>query len=429
MPPWSRSFAVRVGAVALAGLGLRIAFARHFGPQLTLGGDAVVYHRTANFLAGGHGFTYPVQVGAETVYRPFADHPPLYPGLLAIMSWLGGTSLEAHRIASCVIGAGTVLATGYLGRRAASERVGLIAAAIAAVHPLLVLTDSTLYSESLYGLTIALTLIAAYRYFDRPSGTRALVLGAAIGLAALTRSEALLLLPILAVPVVWRARLDPPRHGLAVALACFAVIAPWTIRSSLALDTPVLLSTNVGTMLAGANCPRTYYSHAELGLWSFSCLADDRPFDPARTSARFRRQGLRYAAHHAGRLPLVMAVRVGRVWDVYRPFQNADYGSFFEGRQHTWSRVGLWVYYVLLALGAWGAVQLRRRGRTLIVLGAPFVLVTLTAALAYGLSRFRIPADIALVVLAAVGIDALAGRARGSGRGRVTPAPSASPTR
>jgi 4-amino-4-deoxy-L-arabinose transferase-like glycosyltransferase len=427
MPTWSRSFAVRAGAIALAGLGLRIVFALHYGPDLTLGGDAVVYHRTANFLADGHGYTYAVPTATGTAYHAFADHPPLYPGLLAVVSWLGGTGLEAHRIASCLMGAGTVLACGFLGRRVGGERVGLVAAGLAALHPLLVLTDSTLYSESLYGLTIALCLIAAYRYLDLPSLGRALGLGAAIGLAALTRSEALLLLGLLAAPVAWRARADPVRRWGVAALACALVIAPWTIRSSLALDTVVPVSTNAGTMLAGANCQRTYYTHAELGLWSFRCLSTSRPFDPAANYAYFRRRGLRYARHHAGRVPVVMAVRVGRVWDVYRPFQNADYAAFYEGRQHTWAKAGLWVYYALFALGAWGAVQLRRRGETLLILAAPFLLVTLTAALAYGLSRFRIPADVALVVLAAVGVDALADRL--GGRERASPAPSATPTR
>jgi hypothetical protein len=57
-----------------------------------------------------------------------------------------------------------------------------------------------------------------------------------------------------------------------------------------------------------------------------------------------------------------------------------------------------------------------RRRETLVVLAAPFVLVTLTAALAYGATRFRMPAEVALVVLAAVGADALARRPAASTR-------------
>jgi hypothetical protein len=349
------------------------------------------------------------------VQRPSAEHPPLYPTLLAAVSALGGDGLGAHRIASCFMGAGTVAAIGFLGRRVGGARVGLLAGTIAALHPLLVLTDETLYSESLYGLTIALALIAAYRYLDRTTGRRAAVLGGAIGLAAMTRSEALLLLVLLAVPVMWRARVHRLRHAALAAVACVVVIAPWTIRSTLALDSPVLVSTNLGGLLAGANCHATYYT-ADIGTWKFTCFGPLPRFDrQAELAAYLRRKGLRYARHHAGRVPVVVAARVGRVWDIYRPLQNADYEAFYEGRQLTASQIGLGVYYVLLALAVYGAVVLRRRRETLLVLLAPFALVTLMAALSYGITRFRIPADVALVVLAAVACDALMRRLRAPG--------------
>jgi hypothetical protein len=52
-----------------------------------------------------------------------------------------------------------------------------------------------------------------------------------------------------------------------------------------------------------------------------------------------------------------------------------------------------------------------------------FVLVTITAVLFYGLVRFRVPAEVGLVVLAAAGIDELWSR---WGRGPATrPSPDA----
>jgi hypothetical protein len=415
MPAWTTSFGVRLAAITLLGLVVRVVFALHFGPRLGIGGDGLTYHFTANFLADGKGYVDAQSLAFAGVQRPSAEHPPLYPTLLGAVSALGGDGFSAHRVASCFMGAGTVAAIGFLGRRVGGARVGLLAGAIAALHPLLVLTDETLYSESLYGLTIALALIAAYRYLDRTTGLRAAVLGGAIGLAAMTRSEALLLLVLLAVPVVWQARVHRLRHVVLVAVACVVVIAPWTIRSTLALDSPVLLSTNLGGLLAGANCHATYYT-ADIGTWKFTCFRPLPRFDrQAELAAYLRRKGLRYARHHAGRVPVVVAARVGRVWDVYRPLQNVDYEAFYEGRQRTTSQIGLGVYYVLLALAVYGAVVLRRRRETLLVLLAPFALVTVMAALSYGITRFRIPADVALVVLAAVACDALMRRLRAPG--------------
>jgi 4-amino-4-deoxy-L-arabinose transferase-like glycosyltransferase len=403
----TRTFAVRLGLVVLAGLGLRLAFALHYGPHLQVGGDAFTYHLLANYLADGRGFVDAQVFFFTGVARPTAEHPPLYPLLLSVSSLLGGDSFGAHRVASCLMGTGTVAAVGFLGRRVAGERAGLLAAALAAAYPILVLTDASIYSESLYGLAIALALIAAYRYLDRPTPARALMLGGAIGLAALTRSEAILLLVLLAAPVARRAgerRLA--RFGLA-ALACAVLVAPWTIRSSLALDSPVLLSTNLGGLVAGANCHSTYHGQ-NIGQWRFACFGKLPRFDNQADLAAFlRRRGTRYARHHLGRLPIVAAVRVGRVWEVYRPLQNANYEATIEGRHRNASRVGLGFYYLLVPLALFGLVLLRRRGRALVVLLAPVLLVTITAAISYGVTRFRIPADVSLVVLAGVGVDGL----------------------
>src|SRR5439155_3951281 len=121
----------------------------------------------------------------------------LYPLALAAFSKAGWTSWAAHRVASCVMGTATVGVVGLVGRRAAGAGAGIAAAALAALYPLLVLSDGTVYSESLYALTIALSLLAAYRFVEQPTLWRGALLGAAIGLAVLTRAEALLLYPLL----------------------------------------------------------------------------------------------------------------------------------------------------------------------------------------------------------------------------------------
>src|SRR2546430_1641034 len=92
---------------------------------------------------------------------------------------------------------------GVLGGGVGGERVGVIAAGLAAVYPALVMLDSSLRSESLYLPLIALCLLACYRLVDAPRGWGAGLLGLAIGLAALTRSEGAFLPPALAAPGLW----------------------------------------------------------------------------------------------------------------------------------------------------------------------------------------------------------------------------------
>ena len=70
-------------------------------------------------------------------------------------------------------------------------RVGLLAAAIAAVYPVLIGADASLLTESLFGLCVAVAMLVAYRLLDRPSAGWALALGVVIRVASLARSEGL----------------------------------------------------------------------------------------------------------------------------------------------------------------------------------------------------------------------------------------------
>jgi hypothetical protein len=118
-----------------------------------------------------------------------------------------------------------------------------------------------------------------------------------------------------------------------------------------------------------------------------------------------------YAREHAGRLPVVLAARFLRIWDLYRPRQQAVYEQL-EGRHLRVSQAGVAVYFLLLPLAAVGAWRLRHRRRELVVLLAPFLLVTITSLVGYGLTRLRCAAEIPLVVLAGLALSRIRMRRR-----------------
>ncbi len=100
--------------------------------------------------------------------------------------------------------------------------------------------------------------------------------------------------------------------------------------------------------------------------------------------------------------------RLGRVFGVYDTFEQVRLESL-EGRTVRWQTLGLRMYWLLVPFAVAGAALIRRRS-DLVPLLAPFVLVATTAVLTHGNQRFRISAEPALVVLAAMGAVA-AGRA------------------
>jgi hypothetical protein len=409
-------FAKLLALIAVAALAVRWLYDVHIRDFAVLG-DALTFHHVAQGLADGRGFHEYLPPGGPT-----AEHPPMMELFLAAVDRLGFNSFLAHRLALGVVGTATVVLLGLLGRRVGGERVGLVAAGLAAIYPMLWTADGSLMSETLYGFFLVATLLAACWVRDAPSWRRAAALGALIAAAALTRGEALSLVVLIAVPLAIAARPTWRSRGAlwaATALAFVCVLAPWTIFNATRFSTPVLISTNSNGVFVGANCPETY-SGPLIGAWRFQCYTPRRPGeDEAEYFARQRHIGIEYAVHHTGRWPAVVAARVGRLLDVYR-FDQSVFFNTSEGRPATQIRWGIRCYWVvaLLALGGI-AVLARRRAYALLVLGAPLLMVLLVGVFTYGGTRFRFGAEPSLVVLAAVAIvaagDALL-RRRAAGR-------------
>jgi 4-amino-4-deoxy-L-arabinose transferase-like glycosyltransferase len=402
-----RTFAGRLAAVAVLGLALRAAYLYGLARHVVGIGDWWFYHWEPGLIVNGHGFTDPWQLLGTHRYRPSAAHPPLYSIVLSGLYLLGGHSTLTQRSLGLVLGTVTLVLVGLLGRRVGGERLGIVAALLYAAYPVTIAVDGDLMSEVLYGPLIAGMLLAAFALHDRPSLRRAALLGALIGLAALTRTEALLFLPLLAVPVAWRARRDSRGRGAATvvaALACLVVIAPWLIRDEAAFGRFVLISTNNQTVIAGANCAQTYHG-VNAGGWDITCISTRTQGNEAAQAAIWQHQGLSYAVHHLDRLPVVILLRELRVWDLWQPRRQAR--TFAEGEQTGVAQAGVAVFWILGLTGIAGVVALRRRRRALLILLAPAVVVCVTTATGYGVPRLRDSFDIALPVLAAAGVLAL----------------------
>jgi hypothetical protein len=194
-----------------------------------------------------------------------------------------------------------------------------------------------------------------------------------------------------------------------VAVAALVLVAPWTIRNLTTFQRPVYFTDNIDSVLAGANCHKTYAGR-EIGTWNSGCYAAvfRKGWDESVAFSEARHAGVLYARHHVGRLPVVVVARVGREWGIFKPF--AGIGN--DGRD-AW----LWIasastFWVTAVLGAVGAVLLHRAGRLMWPLASIAGFVTLLAVVTYGAPRLRAPLDVALLVLAAVPIARVIGRRR-----------------
>jgi hypothetical protein len=482
---WLKDFRLQLAVVVLGAWGIRLWAVSGWSRHLEPAGDQNFYWRQGQDLAEGFGFVYRNNFGERV---PTAIHPPLHSAYLGVVSFLGGTTPYAHRLACTFMGALAVCLVGLAGRRIAGNRVGIIAAVFAAVYPNLWFNDALLLSESTFAATIAAVILASYRFRDRSSLGNAALLGVAIGLATLTRAEGLLLFVLLAAPLVlWRGRratrdtgLDEAEDldaadALAVQLGQKAggrfgrrvrqlavvwvvgglVIAPWVLRNLTTFENRATVSTGAGFVLEISNCDQTYGlappidengqprpgTDAEtfLGYWSVECDRTPWPAgDETVVEAAKRRTGVEYMRDHPDEVPRVVVARTGRIWDLWRPAQSVDFNVFFEGRNAQadfdvlgfeldffWQSAAMRQYFLMLALSVAGAVILFIRRVTIIPFVAIAISATLAAAVSFGITRYRVGADVGLCLLAAVPLDA-AWRAL---RRRMKPAaPSPSPT-
>jgi 4-amino-4-deoxy-L-arabinose transferase-like glycosyltransferase len=430
-------FEVALVLIALAGFAFRVGYvAATAGSTEPCGqelcGDALYYSGQANTLGIGIGWAdyrnYHVQA---------ADHPPLTAAFLAPLTKLFGADpapVTQQRLAMAFVGLLVIVMIGLLGRRVGGERgaaVGLIAAGIAAINANFWMNDVIVMSESLATLGIVTSLLLLYRFVDHPSLGRAAAIGAVVGMAGLARAELLLVLPIAFVPLVLRTRALPFRAQVGrIALAgavAVAVLAPWTINNLTRFDEPVFLSTNDGLTLVGANCDEVYGvdDPGGIGFWNLNCAfkLDDRVpagADQSVTSGVYRRAGIEYIKNHKRLLPKVEAIRLGRAWGVFGPDQMVWLNQG-EGRVRWASWTGYIQWWLLIVPAVAGAVVLRRRRIVIWPLVSTAAIVTLTVLVFYGIVRFRLPADVAATVLAAVAIDAFIQRVRGRATAEAQP--------
>ncbi|MGP0031344.1 MAG: ArnT family glycosyltransferase [Acidimicrobiales bacterium] len=404
LPFWPTLLAVTGFALAIRVVYV-LVFTSREAPRIY---DSLWYNAEAVYMTRGHFF--PVIFG----HGPSAAHPPLTSLAIVPATYLFGfhAGEVPQRLTMAVLGVVVVVLVGLLGRSVAGPRVGIVAAVLASVYPNMWMPNGIVMSETLSMLLMALILLGVYRLLREPTAWHAALVGLACGLEILDRAELALFVPLILIPaalacrtVRWRRRVGLAGLGVAV---CLVTVMPWVGRNLVSFHDTTLVSTGEGLVLLGANCPQTYYG-ADIGTWSLRCAQPPGlSGDESERSAERQQRATHYVSRHESRLPVVMVARVARLWDLYMPVQMAR-DDVAEGRPEGAALAGLVMYYALLPLAGLGMAHLRRRRLVQWPLLVPAVALTVVAALSYGIVRFRAPFEVCLVILAAAGIDAVAG--------------------
>jgi len=320
----------------------------------------------------------------------------------------------------------TALAVGACIARVGAERASRIAPWLVVLHPVLVSQASALVDTMVF----TAAMVGAYGFLAAMPGDaprrRWIVGGLILGVALLTRSTALAVVPASALALgrairPWRARLAAA--GL-VAVGAVAVLAPWFLRNhalTAASDGKGgrwILSTVDGVNLWMGNNPETArFLDADRSLDELpgrDALDTSGMMPVATQLARYdaaRAQVKEFVQAHPGEAAALAARKAADLWSVV-PTPRSTKSSWHETKSLI---CAAWTIplFVFAAVGAFVGVRAggALRGFTIDVLVTCFVF-TIPHAMAWGGTRLRAPLDPFVVALAAVGVVAAIDRVR-----------------
>ncbi len=350
--------------------------------------------------------------------EPSAYTQPLYGFFLVPVYWIFGREWWSVGLAQILVATGTAFLVYAIGARVLSRNAGTFAAVVTTLNPYLVWHDVHLNREILDQLLAAALVLCVLVAADRRSLPWSVASGVVAGLAILGNVRVAFLPVFLALYLLFRVGWSWAPVALIAAAAL--TVAPWVVRNRVELGCVAL--TTDGRALWKANNLQTYdlLSH---GKW-IDDVKDPpgHPFpNPEEARVIYQRGGGRYhvdecanqsyyqdkawqfVREHPGAKAKLAGLAARMEWDPRTTASATDSG---HGFLRTWAQP---VYTLLLyAFGLLGLLYAPGRftALALLVLGYQ----TLAAVVFVGATRYRVPTDFLIALLAAAVFERLLGR-------------------
>ncbi len=364
-------------------------------------GDSESYWELGRSIARGQAFEY----GPD---RLKIFRTPGYPAILAPLFLLTDEPpvLWARAI-SALLSTLAVAAVAALAWLLFDRATALIAAAIAAVYPEAIALGAFVLSEAPFTPLMMLNLIfwaLAWRASAKPLLGWSLASGIAAGLATLMRPSWLLFLPFAAVIGFATVR-DTRKHYLVclvMLLGLCLTLLPWWVRNYRVAGRFVPTTLQVGASLYDGISPTATGASDMQFVGQF--VAEQRAADAQpgasttglfedRLDARLRRASIDWARTNPWRVLTLVKVKLARMWS---PVPNANE---FQSR---WLRLILAATYTpVIALALVGAWRFARRDWPYLLCVLPALYFTCLHIIFVSSIRYRQPAMLPLIILAA----------------------------
>lgn len=393
----------RVGLwVFVLALALRLAWVAviQFRGGALFGPDAASYDQLAVSLLDGHGLAKWDYQGLFSdpdraiVVRSF--RPPLLPVLLAGIYAVAGHDYLAARVVMALLGAAACVAAMRLARPVFGAPAAALAGFMMAAYPKLIYYSGQIVTETPYVLLL-LAAMGVLLAAGRAGASLWLwpAAGVLLGLATLCRSALLGFVPLacLAAALGGGRRLRAIGNAALVAGGFALVMAPWWGRNAAVHGRFVPATTEGGFTFWVTNNER-----ADGGGHCFF-PEDKAAFDGLsewEIDRQFYRMGWDWVRRHPGgflRLAGAKFVRFWRLWPHASEPAVGVFAAIMAGATFT----------PVLLLALWGAWAARRNWRPLLPIAALFGYYTALHMSLMAITRYRLPLEPFLIVLAAHG--------------------------
>jgi 4-amino-4-deoxy-L-arabinose transferase-like glycosyltransferase len=345
--------------------------------------------------------------------HPSADTQPLYSFFLIPIYWLFGRSWLSVGLAQIALAIVAALLVYEVGRRTISARAGVGAALISTLHPYLVWHDVHVAREIVDQVALAALVLLTLLVAERPTLRRAALLGVVAGVAILGNVRLVALPLVLGGYLLWRLGRSRRTAGtlLVILAATLVALTPWVVRNRVQVGC-VALTTDANALWR-ANNPNTYRTLTTAGYWIDQVPQIQVPRairgDECSEMRFYRRRVLDFWRDHPVEKLRLARLATVRLWDprpikyVIRPAARSKVDT---GR--SWVEpLFMSAVYALALVG----VAVARRPLTVLVV-VLLAYQTLMAMVFTGTTRYRVPWDFLLAVLAAGALSFVRERVR-----------------
>ena len=256
-PLHNKSILLALVLITLFGAFLRVNAALHTVVQYPLRADAGDYFSYAynlrNFGVYSRDHLFAIEQAAQP--RPDAVRTPGYP--IALLPFADEVPSQKTivdiTLMQALLGTLMIPLTCLLGRALLPAAWALLPTLLVAISPQLIVAGTFVLSETLFSFLFLAALVALIVQYQKPeSWRRALVSGALLGMAALTRPtlqyflpcSLLVLIPMLPKELRWR-------QGISLCAGFAIIFVPWLLRNQWTLGMVSDPTLAVGTILHG----------------------------------------------------------------------------------------------------------------------------------------------------------------------------------